>query len=49
MLDQGRQDLAIDLVEAEAIDFEQIEAVLGYSAVDRAFAADLSEVPDPTQ
>src|SRR6185369_6248811 len=49
LLDDGEQQLAIDLVESMLVDFEHLERGLGSRKVDLPRAANLGIIADPSQ
>ena len=49
LIDDGREEFVIYLIEAESIDIQRLESVLGDVEIDRAVAFDLSEVAHASQ
>ena len=49
LIDDGREQFVIYLIEAESIDIQRLEGILGDVEIDRAVAFDLGEVSHASQ
>lgn len=49
LVDNGAEQLVVDLVEPKSIDIERLQSILGYFQIDRTIALDLRKVPHTAQ